>query len=65
MGQGIAVVFARSGYETQVYDVFPASLEKAEAYAKRFLTKSVERGKMSEEEREAALGRLSFTTNPP
>ncbi|MEM7656073.1 MAG: 3-hydroxyacyl-CoA dehydrogenase NAD-binding domain-containing protein [Bacteroidota bacterium] len=62
MGQGIAVVFARSGYETQVYDVFPASLEKAEAYAKRFLMKSVERGKMSEEEREAALGRLSFTT---
>jgi len=63
MGQGIALVWARAGYATTLYDLSPAMLSRAEGYAVKFLTQSVEKGKMSEAERRAALGRLSFSSD--
>ena len=63
MGAGIAMVAARAGIETICYDMTAEGLERARAQASRFFTKSVERGKMSEDDRIATLARMTGTTN--
>lgn len=63
MGSGIAEVCARAGLETRVREASP---EAAEAGQKRVMTsldRAVRAQKISEEERDATLGRLSFTTD--
>jgi 3-hydroxybutyryl-CoA dehydrogenase len=61
MGQGIALVFARAGYDTLLFDIYQESLQKAATYAETFLTKSVERGKMTAAEKTATLARIHYT----
>lgn len=63
MGAGIAIVAARAGFETVCYDLKPEPLEKARQQSAGFFAKSVERGKMSAEDRDAVLGRMSSTTS--
>ncbi|MBV1895475.1 MAG: 3-hydroxyacyl-CoA dehydrogenase family protein [Rhodobacteraceae bacterium] len=63
MGAGIAIVAARAGIETICYDMAAPGLERARAQAGSFFTKSVERGKMSEEDRTATLARMTDTTD--
>jgi 3-hydroxybutyryl-CoA dehydrogenase len=63
MGNGIAQVFAQSGFTVQVSDVAPAALEKARQTIGRSLAKFVEKGKLTAENRDAALGRLNFSTD--
>lgn len=62
MGSGIAQVAATSGYETIVRDVAQPILDKAKAGIEKSLAKFVEKGKLQAPDRDAALGRLSFTT---
>jgi 3-hydroxybutyryl-CoA dehydrogenase len=62
MGSGIAQVAATSGYETIVRDVAQPILDKAKAGIEKSLAKFVEKGKLQPADRDAALGRLSFTT---
>ena len=62
MGSGIAIVAARAGFETVCYDVDEEALERAASQTGRFFARSVERGRMTEEARESALGRLSPAT---
>lgn len=59
MGAGIAIVAARAGFETVAYDLSADALDRAAAQSAGFFEKSVARGKMSEAERDAVLGRLS------
>ena len=47
MGRGIANTAARSGYVTTLYDVKAEMLEVSESYVHKFLSKSVEKGKLS------------------
>lgn len=63
MGAGIAIVAARAGYKTIAYDVSGAGLERAFAQTGGFFDKSVARGKLSEKDRDAAVERLSGTTD--
>ncbi|MBV1926270.1 MAG: 3-hydroxyacyl-CoA dehydrogenase, partial [Rhodobacteraceae bacterium] len=63
MGAGIAIVAARAGIETICYDMAAEGLERARAQTARFFTKSVERGKMTDEGREATLARMTDTTD--
>ncbi|WP_425405484.1 3-hydroxyacyl-CoA dehydrogenase family protein [Hwanghaeella sp.] len=63
MGAGIAIVAARAGFETVCYDLTPEPLEKASQQSAGFFAKSVERGKMTAEDRDAVLSRLSRTTS--
>lgn len=63
MGAGIAIVAARAGIETICYDMAAEGLERARAQTARFFTKSVERGKMTDEDREATLARMTDTTD--
>jgi 3-hydroxybutyryl-CoA dehydrogenase len=62
MGAGIAIVAARAGFRTLCFDSSADALERAHAQTKGFFGKSVERGKMSAAERDAAMQRLIPTT---
>ncbi|RMG68875.1 MAG: 3-hydroxybutyryl-CoA dehydrogenase [Bacteroidetes bacterium] len=62
MGRGIALVCARSGFQTVLFDVKPEMLTQAQAYVEKFFHRSVEKKKLLPEERDAALGRLAYTT---
>lgn len=62
MGHGIALVAAQNGLETTLYDLKPELLDHARTQVAGFWAKSVERGKMTPEARQAALDRLRFTT---
>lgn len=63
MGAGIALVVARAGFRTLCYDTQGAGLAAARKRAERFFGKSVERGKMTEADRDAALANLVDTTD--
>jgi 3-hydroxybutyryl-CoA dehydrogenase len=58
MGNGIAQVFAQAGYEVALCDTFPGAIEKAKTTIDKSLGKFVEKGKLTAEDRDAALGRL-------
>lgn len=62
MGSGIAIVTARAGYETIVLDKDEAVLTNGQARIERFFSSSVEKGKMTEERKKAALSGLRTTT---
>lgn len=62
MGAGIAIVMARAGFDTVCYDLAPEGLARARASSAKFFQKSVERGRMTEEECSAALARMTDTT---
>jgi 3-hydroxybutyryl-CoA dehydrogenase len=62
MGSGIAQVFAQSGFQVIVQDVAQAALDRGKAAIDKSLAKFVEKGKLDAAAREAALGRLAFTT---
>ena len=59
MGNGIAQVFAQSGYEVRLCDTYAPALEKARGTIEKSLAKFVEKGKLSPADRDAALGRLT------
>ena len=61
MGNGIAHVFALSGYDVLLNDVAPESLDRALGVIGKNLDRQVHRGKISAEERAAALGRIRTT----
>jgi 3-hydroxybutyryl-CoA dehydrogenase len=63
MGNGIAQVFAQAGFQVVVQDVAEAALDRARATIEKSLAKFVEKGKLDAASREAALGRLKFTTS--
>jgi 3-hydroxybutyryl-CoA dehydrogenase len=62
MGNGIAQVFASSGFEVKLRDVGEAQLERGMGSIRKSLAKLVEKGKVSQEESDAALGCISTTT---
>ena len=62
MGSGIAEVCARSGYEVVVVEVNQEFLDKGMKALRSSMDKAVKRGKMTEQERDATLGRLKGTT---
>jgi len=62
MGNGIAQVFAQSGFDVKLCDTIPAAIERAKATIEKSLGKFVEKGKLSAADRDAALGRLKAFT---
>jgi 3-hydroxybutyryl-CoA dehydrogenase len=63
MGAGIAEVCARSGLEVMVAETTGEALEIGRTRLTTSLDKAVSRGKITEEERDATLEQLSFTTD--
>ncbi|MEQ9401901.1 MAG: 3-hydroxybutyryl-CoA dehydrogenase [Longimicrobiales bacterium] len=62
MGSGIAEVAAKSGFDVVVREVTDELLERGQARIRRSLDKAVEKEKLTAEDRDAALARLSYTT---
>ena len=62
MGTGIAIVAARAGFRTRIFDTQASSIERARKQTEAFLAKSVERGKLTPEARDAMLASWSGTT---
>ena len=63
MGSGIAQVAAAAGYHTVVREVSQALLDKGKAGITKSLDKFVEKGKLTQVDRDATLGRLGFVTD--
>jgi len=63
MGAGIAIVAARAGFETVSYDLNAEPLAGAAKQTAGFFAKSVERGKMTAEDRDTVLARMSSATD--
>lgn len=62
MGAGIAIVAARAGFETLCFDVSGEALDEARRETEAFFAKSVDRGKLAPEARDAALDGHCATT---
>jgi 3-hydroxybutyryl-CoA dehydrogenase len=62
MGAGIAQVSLQSGFDTVGREVSDELGERGRTTIERYLARGVEKGRLSEGEKEAALGRLSLTT---
>ena len=62
MGSGIAQVSADSGYETVVHEVDDKILAKGLNAIEHFLSRSVKKGKLTEERKRDVLGRIRGTT---
>ena len=63
MGAGIAIVAARAGFSTIAYDVRRDALERARRQTEGFFAKSIERGKLTREQRDGILANLVQTTD--
>lgn len=63
MGSGIAQVSAQSGYQVVVSEANDELLNKGLASINSFLAKSIEKGKITEQDKAATLGRIKGTTN--
>lgn len=63
MGRGIAEVSARAGYDVVVSEINQELLDKGLAAIDASLTKAVEKGKATEADKTAALGRIKGTLN--
>lgn len=63
MGAGIAQVCAQSGYQVVVSEINDELLKKGLAFIEKTLAKSVEKGKLSHEDKDAITSRLKGTTS--
>jgi 3-hydroxybutyryl-CoA dehydrogenase len=63
MGSGIAQTAAAAGFSTVARDVSEQFLEKGRAGILKSLGKLVEKGKLDQKSRDAAVGKLAFTTD--
>lgn len=61
MGAGIAIVAARGGFTTTVYDTSQASLDRARDGIESFFDKSVQRGKLKPDQVDHILDRLVYS----
>ncbi|TYS69610.1 3-hydroxybutyryl-CoA dehydrogenase [Sutcliffiella horikoshii] len=62
MGSGIAQVCAMAGYDVYMNDLKQEFLERGLAGISKNLSRSVDKGRMTEDEKAAVLGRLQTTT---
>jgi 3-hydroxybutyryl-CoA dehydrogenase len=60
MGLGIAQVFAQAGFDVLLHDTSPAALDRARQGIEKSLAKFVEKGKLTAQDRDATLGRLTL-----
>ena len=63
MGNGIAQVFAQSGFDVTLIDAADGALERARATIDKSLGKLVEKGKLQAADRTAALARIQTGTS--
>ncbi|MFD1020056.1 3-hydroxybutyryl-CoA dehydrogenase [Thalassobacillus hwangdonensis] len=62
MGAGIAQVCAQSGFTVKLNDIAQESLDKGKAGIEKRLDRAVEKGRMSEDDKNATISNLTYTT---
>ncbi len=62
MGSGIAEVSAKSGFDVIVREIDDASADRGRARIETSMNRAVEKEKLTADDRDAALGRIRFTT---
>lgn len=62
MGSGIAQVMAATGYEVALHDITDEFVKKGMAAVEKNLTASIAKGKLTESEKAAIVGRITTTT---
>lgn len=62
MGHGIALVSAKAGYDVVLHDVKDEYVKKGLASVEKFVDKSVEKGKMTPEDKQQIMGHIHGTT---
>jgi 3-hydroxybutyryl-CoA dehydrogenase len=62
MGSGIVQVFAQAGYDVTAVDTVAAMLEKGKKGIDKRLAGRVEKGKLSAEEKDAIMSRITWST---
>jgi len=62
MGHGIALVSAKAGYDDLLHDIKDDYVKKGIASIEKFIDKSVEKGKMSSDDKKHIMGRIHGTT---
>lgn len=63
MGAGIALVCGRKGHVVKLLDANQAVLDKAQSYLQSILTKDVEKGKISEQQKTDTLERMKLVSD--
>ena len=63
MGQGIAQVCAQAGFNTVLFDINATILEKARHTTEHNLTAAIQKGKLSEAQKQSALQNITFTSD--
>ncbi|MFC6237710.1 3-hydroxyacyl-CoA dehydrogenase family protein [Longivirga aurantiaca] len=63
MGAGIAEVFAANGYDVVGVDANDAAVERGRGHVEGSTSRAVKRGKLTEDERAATLGRIRYATD--
>ena len=63
MGSGIAEVAAKSGFDVVVREVDDGALQAGRGRIEKSLGRAVDKGKLDAADRDAALGRIRFTTS--
>jgi 3-hydroxybutyryl-CoA dehydrogenase len=63
MGAGIAEVFARNGFSVVGVEINDESLERGRQHLVHSTSRAVSRGKLSEEDQQALVERVTFTTS--
>jgi 3-hydroxybutyryl-CoA dehydrogenase len=64
MGQQIGLQCAMHGYEVVAYDIAPEALEVANAQIKAYAAQLVGQGRLTQNEADAVLARIRYTTDP-
>ncbi len=62
MGHGIALVSAQAGFDVLLHDMKEEYIQKGVAAIEKFVKKSVEKGKMTEDEKKKIVGNIRVTT---
>ncbi|GAA1100516.1 3-hydroxyacyl-CoA dehydrogenase [Nocardiopsis composta] len=63
MGAGIVEVFARAGFDVTGVEIDEAALERGRSHIGKSLGRARDKGRITPEEHDAILGRVSFTTD--
>jgi 3-hydroxybutyryl-CoA dehydrogenase len=63
MGSGIAQVAAQMGFDTRVREITPELCDRGRAGVEKQLSRAVEKGKVTADQRNETLGRLRFVTD--
>jgi len=64
MGAGIAYVCAKAGIEVVLQDVSAEAAERGRGHSRKLVAKAVERGRMSQADADALVGRIRATADP-